>query len=73
MNETHFRFHSYLDIQDCLPNPCGNGGKCTDEGLTYSCDCTGDWVGDQCTDSEFIKTNILRLSADKFFPLNLYN
>ncbi|XP_071164274.1 uncharacterized protein [Mytilus edulis] len=39
-----------VDMQDCLPNPCSNGAVCTDEGLTFSCDCTGDWIGDTCSD-----------------------
>lgn len=29
----------------CDPNPCLNGGSCSDDGI---CSCTGDWTGEHC-------------------------
>ena len=29
----------YLDINDCMPNPCENGGSCTDGVNEYFCTC----------------------------------
>jgi hypothetical protein len=37
-----------VDIDDCDPNPCWNGG-CTDTGTdSYSCACDSGWTGDDC-------------------------
>ena len=36
------------DIDDCSPNPCLNGGVCTDKVNDYSCSCKGDWGGKNC-------------------------
>jgi hypothetical protein len=37
-----------VDIDDCDPNPCVNGG-CTDTGTdSYSCACDSGWTGDDC-------------------------
>lgn len=37
-------------MDNCFPNPCQNGGACYDEGMDYTCTCTGDWLGQRCTD-----------------------
>ena len=37
-----------LDINDCDPNPCQNGGECIDEVNDYTCECTPDWTGEDC-------------------------
>ena len=37
-----------LDINDCDPNPCQNGGECIDEVNDYTCECTSDWTGENC-------------------------
>ena len=37
-----------LDINDCNPNPCQNGGTCTDGVNGYTCDCITGWGGDNC-------------------------
>lgn len=39
-------------MDNCFPNPCQNGGTCYDEGMDYTCTCTGDWLGQRCTDSK---------------------
>ncbi len=42
--------HSYVsDIDDCDPNPCFNGGSCTDDVDSFNCDCAGTgFTGVQC-------------------------
>lgn len=50
-------------MDNCYPNPCQNGGVCYDEGMDYTCTCTGDWLGQRCTDSKFL--------CLRFRPLNL--
>jgi hypothetical protein len=36
------------NINDCSPNPCMNGGSCTDGVNSYTCACTGGYTGAQC-------------------------
>ena len=40
-------FHAYLD--DCDPNPCQNGGSCTDEISSFTCDCVDGYAGELCS------------------------
>ncbi|XP_037243046.1 cubilin isoform X5 [Falco rusticolus] len=36
------------NIDECISNPCQNGGSCTDGVNGYSCECTSAWTGPQC-------------------------
>ena len=36
------------DTNDCDPNPCQNGGACTDEVNVYSCACVAGYEGGDC-------------------------
>ena len=36
-----------LDVNDCMPNPCENGGNCT-AGVAYSCTCIPGYTGTNC-------------------------
>ena len=39
----------FLDIgNDCYPNPCQNGGACTDGANTYTCECAEGFNGTNC-------------------------
>ena len=38
-----------LDINDCDPNPCQNGGTCADGVNNYSCSCLGGYTGNNCS------------------------
>ena len=40
--------HCDVDINDCLPNPCGNGGRCVDGIANYQCFCADGWEGEHC-------------------------
>ena len=41
-------FSSFVDINDCAENPCVNG-VCTDTGpVSYSCECSDGWQGENC-------------------------
>jgi uncharacterized membrane protein len=35
-------------MDDCMPNPCQNGGTCTDLGSTYECDCGAEYIPPTC-------------------------
>lgn len=36
------------EIDECESNPCQNGGTCIDGLASFYCNCTEDFVGDQC-------------------------
>ncbi|XP_033097637.1 mucin-4-like, partial [Anneissia japonica] len=38
-----------LEINDCDPSPCLNGGTCTDGVANYTCSCSNAWQGVNCT------------------------
>ena len=42
-----------LDIDDCAPSPCQNGGTCTDGVDSYNCICVAGINGTNCEISEF--------------------
>ena len=52
------RFASLLkslsDINECLTSPCSNGGTCVDQYQGYSCNCTEQWLGQNCTGNKQI-------------------
>lgn len=44
----------YLEINDCIVNPCINGGKCTDLIADYRCDCPVGFIGRNCKISKYL-------------------
>ena len=40
--------HRCADIDDCAPNPCQNGGNCTDLWRNYKCFCHRPYLGPSC-------------------------
>lgn len=38
-------FELYLDLNDCIPNPCKNNGTCVDGDGTFTCKCASGWSG----------------------------
>ncbi|KAI0228277.1 hypothetical protein LSAT2_021251 [Lamellibrachia satsuma] len=43
------RDHCQQDIDECLSNPCQNGGNCsTPQVAMFSCDCVAGYTGDNC-------------------------
>ena len=53
-----YRFESNLsisfvvDINECEPLPCKNGGVCVDGVNAYSCKCPGGFIGTDCETSK---------------------
>ena len=43
------RFVLFQDINDCQPNPCENGGTCTDGVNNYTCSCVAGYSGYNCS------------------------
>ena len=38
----------FLEIDECLANPCGEGNGCTNKKNTYECSCLGGFTGSNC-------------------------
>ena len=41
-------FLNIVDIDECLSNPCENGGTCTDHANGYDCSCIPGYTGRDC-------------------------
>ena len=42
-------------VDDCLSEPCENGGSCTDGLNNYTCDCVLPWSGITCASGRWIE------------------
>ena len=40
------------DIDECVPNPCQNGGVCSDGINSFTCECATGFVGVTCETSK---------------------
>lgn len=40
--------HCQINVNDCAPEPCGNGGVCKDLDGDFTCKCRSPYVGKQC-------------------------
>ena len=38
------------DIDECMPNPCNNSGSCNNLVNNYTCNCTNEWEGRNCSE-----------------------
>jgi len=58
MQNVKHRIHCYhtpvVDIDDCDPNPCANGGECVDGVDSYTCNCAPGFTGPDCETGEFL-------------------
>lgn len=45
----------FTDINECLSNPCANGGTCTDGVNMYTCACAPGYDGLQCGNSQYLR------------------
>ena len=48
----------YLDVDDCMFNPCENGGNCTDGVNEYSCKCVHGYIGTDCETGILLLTKL---------------
>lgn len=37
-----------FEINECLSEPCHNGGTCTDQLAGFTCECSEEYTGQQC-------------------------
>jgi hypothetical protein len=52
---------NFTDINECLSNPCKNGGTCTDSVNKFNCTCAAGYKGAIC-DTGNINTSCFLLS-----------
>ena len=52
-----------LDIDDCSPNPCRNGGTCTDEVNNYTCSCVAGYTGYNCTKGYYAMSKVTKVEV----------
>ena len=52
MLNTWILCHCVADADDCFPNPCNNGGSCTDRVNGYRCECAAGYDGRICDNGE---------------------
>lgn len=50
----------FIDIDECDPDPCLNGGTCTDGINQYTCTCVDGYVGTDCETSKFVGLCVLQ-------------
>ena len=53
VNQSSISWKYFPDIDDCDPNPCNNGGVCTDGIDSYTCTCAEGYTGVNCDESMF--------------------
>ena len=44
----------FTDFDDCVGDPCENGGTCQDGANSYTCECADGFEGDNCQISKQI-------------------
>ena len=59
MNYGHFTMTSimivlFLDINECVTNPCENGGTCGNTIGSFTCTCVAGYDGDTCENGKDI-------------------
>ena len=47
-----------VDVDDCDPNPCQNGGTCTDRVFFFMCECLDGFTGNTCQTGEKLSTYV---------------
>ena len=43
-----------LDVNECLNNPCKNGGTCYNNEASYHCVCPTGWTGQNCKIGKYL-------------------
>ena len=54
------------DVDDCNTSPCKNGAICVDKQGGYTCQCTDQWLGDNCTGTLHFNMIYLLLNLSVF-------
>ena len=63
-----FTLNIFLDIDECLNDPCLHAGNCSNTDGSYSCNCVQQWTGQNCQIGEqsivlFVFNDVLRYNV----------
>ncbi len=47
-------FHLFPGVDECMSEPCENGGSCSDGVNNYTCSCLPGYTGANCDTGQFI-------------------
>jgi hypothetical protein len=50
----NLKFQTYIDVNECLSNPCTNGGTCKDNVNGYTCTCAPGYNGTNCQQGKYV-------------------
>lgn len=42
----------FVDVNECINDPCNNGGTCLNTDGSYKCKCLEGWQGHDCEEGE---------------------
>ena len=59
-------FSYIIDAADdpCFPNPCQNGGLCSESGTDYTCNCPTGFKGKSCESKLYCMTHLSLLLSN---------
>ena len=49
----------FIDLNECLANPCQHGGTCENLPGSFKCDCTENYEGKLCLNGNIYKLNMI--------------
>lgn len=65
----YYHLLSCSDMDECLSNPCQNGGTCQDGASSYTCVCPQGYKGMRCDNGKYVQVWFLKCGITNRYPL----